>query len=467
MRLLRLMKKNYQIIPLCTAVMLMLFASRLAAVEPLPLARDYWRSDGFVKAFNGSYRINARLEPYVDTPQRKLLIEVQKLMAKGQRKAALSKLKASPLAKSSAAIMYNIGNIAFELGNLELAEKQYRAAIKKFPSFRRAIQNLAFVLSNQEKYRAALPLLTEAVRLGAQDGSVLGLLGYCQQQDGNFTAALQAFKMAQLTEPENADWIVGEAYCHQALGENRKALNLYERLLKRQPNDARTTRLLANLYRQLGHDADALAALEWLRRTGKLEAHDLLTLGELHLQTGCRKLGIALIKKQLATAKKLSTSGVLDLIQRLIMQRELALAEDFLHTIQPALRETKQSQFQRLAAWIMLETDREEQGVKMLEEIIKKHPLDADSLYLLARHHDRNNHPERALLLYQQASHGKGAFKPAASLARAKLLVKMLRYDDAIQQLTTYLKSHPSADVRQYLEAVKKLQAASESKNGN
>ena len=29
------------------------------AADPLPVSKDYWKSDAFRKAFNGSYRINA------------------------------------------------------------------------------------------------------------------------------------------------------------------------------------------------------------------------------------------------------------------------------------------------------------------------------------------------------------------------------------------------------------------------
>ena len=46
-------------------------------------------------------------------------------MAEGKREAALEMLKSNELAKSSAAIAFNIGNINFELGELESTDQRW------------------------------------------------------------------------------------------------------------------------------------------------------------------------------------------------------------------------------------------------------------------------------------------------------------------------------------------------------
>ena len=137
----------------------------------MPLSKDYWKDEAFLKSFNGSYRINARIEPAVTTSERGLLVSIQQLMAGGKRKEALAKLKASPLMKSSAAIAFNAGNIEFELGNLKEAAGHYQAALKIFPSFRRAHRNMGFVYARQDDWDKALVSLSEAIRLGDQDGA--------------------------------------------------------------------------------------------------------------------------------------------------------------------------------------------------------------------------------------------------------------------------------------------------------
>lgn len=82
----------------CLALLLWVsYSSQLSAIEPLPLSTSYWKSPAFLKQFNGSYRIEARIEPSVTTEERALLVKVQELMIKGERKSALALLeKSSP-----------------------------------------------------------------------------------------------------------------------------------------------------------------------------------------------------------------------------------------------------------------------------------------------------------------------------------------------------------------------------------
>ncbi|MCA9096492.1 MAG: tetratricopeptide repeat protein, partial [Planctomycetaceae bacterium] len=132
-------------LPLIIGYSLLAIGYSLDAAEPLPLSTSFWRDEAFVKSFNGSYRIEARIEPNVSTEERGLLVEVQKLMEGGNRKSALAKLKGSPLTAKSAALTFNLGNLQFEEGDLEEAEKSYRKAIGDYPSFRRAHRNLGML----------------------------------------------------------------------------------------------------------------------------------------------------------------------------------------------------------------------------------------------------------------------------------------------------------------------------------
>ena len=131
------------------------------AAEPLPLTSSYWRDASFQKSFNGSYRIEARIEPSVSTEERGLLVEVQGLMEKGERKSALSKVKGSALTAKSAALKFNLGNLRFEEGELEESIKAYEEALKMYPSFRRAHRNLAMAQVRKGELKEALEHLME------------------------------------------------------------------------------------------------------------------------------------------------------------------------------------------------------------------------------------------------------------------------------------------------------------------
>jgi tetratricopeptide (TPR) repeat protein len=437
------------------------------AAEPLPLSKDYWKSDTFIKAFNGSYRINARIEPFVDTKERELLVAVQSLMAKGERRSALLKLTSSPLSKSSAAVMFNIGNIAFETGDLELAKTQYLSAIKTFPTFLRAQQNLAFVHAREGDYDKAFPYLLEVIQLGSQDGSVMGLLGYCYQQKENFTSALQAFKNAQLTEPANLEWKIGEAYCYDSLGENAKALNLYKSIVKQKPDEQQYMLLLINLYQRTGAIEEAIVNLELLRRKGSLEISNKILLGALHLNEGSSVIGAGVIREVLKSELLIDGNIAMNMVGFAIGNDQLDLASEFHRLIKPDLvkKLTLSNRYQRQQAQILMLQDKEiEKAVELLNELIANDPLDADSLYLLAQYEASHKSEERALLHYQQAYAGNGERKNSSLLERGKLLVMMQRYQEALKDLTSYKKYAVGSQLKQlttYISAVESLQKSS------
>ena len=83
----------------------------LMAIEPLPISASYWKDPAFQKAFNGSYRIEARIEPSITGEQRAVLVKVQELMAAEKRDEAIKALEASELTKASAALTFNLANL--------------------------------------------------------------------------------------------------------------------------------------------------------------------------------------------------------------------------------------------------------------------------------------------------------------------------------------------------------------------
>jgi len=451
--------------------------------DPLPLAKEYWKSSEFKKSFNGTYRINGRIEPFVETKERVLLVSVQSLMEKGDRAGALKKLKASSLIGTSPAIMFNAGNFAFEIGNLDEAKKYYLTAIKKFPTFMRAHQNLAYVYARENDYDKAFPSLLEVVKLGSQDGSVMGLLGYCYQQKENFTSALQAFKNAQLTEPDNLEWKIGEAFCYDSLGDDAKALNLYEALVKEKPEEVQYRLLLVNLYQKTDRIDEAIVNLELLRRQKKLDPTGRFQLGALHFSDGSHEIGANIVREILKSDELTDANLAMNAVDYSIHRGDFELAFEFHGLIKPELIKKSNSatsttkperRYQRQNAQILLSRglggEEEEkvkqvtQGVDILKKLVASDPLDADSLFLLAQYEANHNQQDLAVLHYEQASKGTGTCKNTSILERGKLLVKMLRYDEALKALKEYQLFAEGEQLKQlktYTDAVAKLAEAS------
>ncbi len=166
----------------------------LVAAPPLPISTSYWKSPAFLKEFNGSYRINANIEPVLSSTERGLLRDMQNLMSSGKRSDTISKLKSSSLYKSSPAIQFNLANVLSETGQLDEAISNYKKAITTMPSFRRAHQNIAYAYYRNNDTEKAYEHLLEVVRLGGSDGSVHGLLGHCFLGKELYEPALRSFR---------------------------------------------------------------------------------------------------------------------------------------------------------------------------------------------------------------------------------------------------------------------------------
>jgi len=448
-----------------SAVSLLLVVS-LGAAEPLPLSKEYWKDEGFLKSFNGSYRINARIEPAVTSDERGLLVSIQKSMATGNRELALKKLQASPLAKSSAAIIYNVGNIQFELGKMKEAAESYQKAIKIFPSFRRAHRNLAFVYAHENDWEKAIPELEESVRLGDQDGATYGQLAYGRLQNEQYASALQAYRLAQVTQPDSIDWKAGVAQCLQHLKRNEEALALIDEVIVARPTEASYYLLQSSLYLSMDQPDEAITNLELVRRLGKLDAENHLLLASLHLRAGSVALARPLMLEALEMKEKPPSYTALNALEFVTRVRDWKLARDVAQAIEaayPAIENEKLThQQQRLNALIDIDSgENPKRGGEVLALLIKEDPTDAPSLILLARYRISEKRNQEAEMLLQQASRIEGSgYESRVELA--KLYVTTVRYRDAISQLDKAIKIQPGDALESYRAAIIDLAEAAE-----
>ena len=423
--------------------------------EPLPLGTGYWKDEAFLKAFNGSYRIEARIEPTVSTEERGLLVEVQGLMEKGERKAALEKVAGSKLTAGSAALRFNLGNLRFEQGEIEKAVEDYRAAIGKYPSFRRAHRNLAVALVRLEKPDEALPSLLEAVRLGDSDGATWGLLGWCRLQREEWASALQAYRMAQLIEPDTAEWLAGTAQCLQQIGEDEEAAALLDEVVRKRPTEVSYGLLRADVLLGLGRPAEAAAGLDLMRRLEVLDGNGQLLLAKLHLRGGRERLAAESVKSAFAGERKPSAARALatlaeatdrkawEIARLLFAECEAVVGED----------ETKKA-WVRAGARINIESgDDPEAGATKLEELLREDPLDGESLLVLGRHRAGESRRGEAELLLQRATEvDEVAHEAWVEIARIR--VDGRRYEAALEAVDEALELRESGELKEYREAL-------------
>ena len=446
--------------------------SQQKSYPPIPLSTAYWKDPQFLKSFNGTYRINARIEPSVTSEERTLLVSIQSMMAQGKREKALQTLSKSRFAHKSAAIDFNMGNLQFELGKIKDAILSYHRAIRRFPNFRRAHKNLGFCYARENRWNDAMKELEEAIRLGDQDGATYGQLAYGRMQQGHYASALQAYRLAQVTQPDSVDWKAGVAQCLQYLKRNEEALALIEEVIELRPDESSYYLLETSIQMALGQIDDAVANLDWLRRNDKLDAENHLLLASLHLRSGNNRLARPLVLKALTMSPLPSPHSSMNLLEFLIQMKDWSMATETLTAIEnayPKLAEEKSDELknlshkkQRLAAMIDIDSKTNpERGKTILETLLRENPLDAESMLVLARYHTSQKQLQEAEMLLQQATKVK-SYRARAQIELAKLYVSQARYKEAIKQLDQSLKDTPNQSVKEYRDAVAHLAEAAE-----
>lgn len=435
------------------------------SAAPLPLSTSYWKSPGFLKEFNGSYRINANIEPVLSSAERGLLVEMQDLMAKGQRTQAISKLKESRLLKNSAAIQFNLANVLSEVGKLDEAINYYKRAIQELPAFLRAQQNLAFAYFRKDQIAEAKPHLLEAVRLGANNGSVHGLLGYSFLQEENYEPALRSFREALITQPNEKDWKLGIGQALHQMNRSNEALALYQQLYREAPEDKEMILQLALLHNERDELAEATTYLELLRRRGTLESGYELLLGRLLISDGNTELGAKALRQVLQSDNFEKADSAIQSVQFCFERGMNDLAFE-LHGLVKVndLSQAGQLTYQRLKARILLAAEpNSAEGLQILEGLIARNPLDSYSLLLLGQQRVLAKLNHKALLLFDQAIHADGSHSAQAQLVKAQTLVSLSRYADAVAEVEEYLAGNPGDEkVEAYLVQLKNLAKASD-----
>ena len=428
--------------------------------EPLPLSNAYWKDESFLKSFNGSYRIEARIEPVVSSEVRGLLVEVQKLMAADKRKQALEKVKGSPLTAKSPALQFNLGNLSFEEGDLEAAKKAYESAIQAYPSFRRAHRNLGMVLVREGEEELALKHLLEAMRLGDSDGATYGLVGFCRVHQGEWASALQAYRMAQLSQPESVEWKAGVAQCLQHLGARAEAVAMLDEVIRQRPQESSYALLQASMLIELERSEDAIKTLELPRRLGRLDGDGLLLLSDLYLRAG-RIDGVAgLVDEAFAAEKKPSLDQVLHTVASAMRMQAWGIAGSLIEKAQPDEGDAPKK-LRRASARLDIESERDiERGAQVLRELIAENPGDGEALLALGRYLVPRDSGEAELLLERAAVVSEVAVDAWVELAR--LRVDQRRYAAALKAVDEALVLRPGGALEGYRESLARLAEAAE-----
>ncbi len=434
--------------------------------DPLPID-PLWKSETFRKSITASYGIDSRIEPRITEDEAVYLDKMAAAMAANDRPGAIKALTDSSLLEDSAAMIFNLASLQVEEGKIDEGITLFTGAIEKFPNFRDAHRNLAVVYVQRGDFEKAKIHLVRALELGAQDGLTTGLLGYCHARDGHHQAALDAYRLAMLTQPDERQWRIGEAQALQALGHSREAATIYQSLITDAPAETSAWLAQTDAWIDLDETLRAAVNLEFVHRGGTLDPSATLSLGHLYFQSSLPELALARYRTAILAKEPVGLPRAVEALEMLTNGADWPRAKELADLItasppyQAVLSDDKAdkdltSRLTRSRALIELENGDADAGATLVEAWLAREPLDGQSLILLARFREEKGKIEEAVMLLEQAESIPDV-AASAYLAHGRLLVSESQYAAAVEQLEKSYERNPIASVAEYLAAVREL----------
>lgn len=474
-----------------TFLILALTPAALLAEAIIPPA-NLFRDPKFVRDFVGSYGFLSDVEPKVSADEQAALSTIRELFDKSKFREAEQELarfiketeqptdpEKAP-AEISPAMVFVLGNLYFQADRPDEARRAFLEAIRRFPRFRRAHTNLAYLYISKNQTDEAMPMLQKAIELGENSSRVYGLLGYCHLLKKNAVAAENAYRQAYLLDAASRDWKLGLAQSLMAQEKYPEAANLIGTLIEENPNDKQLWLQQTNAYLAMERKEDAIVNLETLRLKGIADEANYNLLGNLHMDGGepqlallaylaaMEKASVLDIPRALKSAKILNDYGFPDKAESFISRIRVKAGDKLTPADNTALllTEVRVSQSKN-------EPDR---TGALLAQLVAINPADGEVLLELGRHKDLLSREEadeekrselvaEARTNYQLAAR-IGAIAYQANLALGQMLVRERRYPEALTHLQTALTLKKSESLEQYTSRVRRAADRVEDKKG-
>lgn len=414
------------------------------------------------KQFDESYIAETDIEPRVTEDERKEMQAILDLIAAEDMDKAAARLE-KEIARNkavSAVFDFTLANIHFQRDDRDKAVTAYRAAIEKFPKFRRAWKNLSVIHVQQGDFAKALPALTRVVELGGVDAVTYGLMGYAYSSIEAPIPAESAYRMAILMDPATLDWKMGLARSFFKQERYAEAAALCGQLLDEAPDRADLWMLQANAWIGLEQPLKAAEVYELLNHLGESTAESLQMLGDIYVNEELYPLAVRSYiaaagkdangspDRALRSAKALAARGALDETRQLIDGIENHYAG--------RIESAAQKDLLKIKARLAVADGSAEEEAAILESIVELDPLDGEALILLGQHSARSGDVEQAVFYYERAG-GIPGFEADARVRHAQLLVNNGKYAEALPLLRRAQQVNPRENVQEYLEQVERV----------
>lgn len=437
----------------------------LGTVKFAPVPADHplagvWNDPEFARRLAGSYGFLSEAEPRLNVEEQVLFRDKIIPLLREDPAKAVAELQTAQKPGASAVFDFTLGTVYFQGEDFTNAVKQYEQALAKFPDYRRAQKNMALALIRSGRLSEAIRPLTRTIELGGADGKVYGLLGFAHLSEGRLVSAEGAYKQAMVFEPENLDYQMGLVKCYIGMNQLDAAVALLDELIQRHPDKENLWALQANVFVQREQPARAIVNLEILKKLGKAQAPQLALLGDLYLVQENPGLALGAYLASVEQDGGKAPARALRAAEILVSRGAHGQARTLLERLRAAAAPTGEDEWRllKVEARVALAEGRGEDGIRILESLTQRNPLDGEALLLAGDYLARNGQPAKAAFRYESAAKIAG-FEPDAFLKQAQLKVSQQKYSEAVELLRRAQKLKPRDNVARYLEKVEQAAA--------
>ncbi|MFO1078669.1 MAG: tetratricopeptide repeat protein [Planctomycetota bacterium] len=420
---------------------------------------DIWNDVSWKRRFAESYFPDTVVEPPLDETERESMQPILEAIAADKLDWAENLLQTAMSPTSSAVFEFTLGNVRFQRESFGEAANAYRAAIEKFPKFRRAWKNLAICYVRQSDFAGGARAFAKVVENGGGDATTYGLLAYCHAMTDDHVAAESAYRLAAMFEPDQTDWKMGLARSLFKQERYADVAALLGTMLQKESHRADLWLLQANALLGMGQPQRAAENFEIVDQLGQSTVESLDTLGDIYVKDELFDLALGAYQRALGKAPDGGVDRPLRNTKLLVARHAVAQGKQLLAAVQERfgadLSPENKKAVLTLGARIAIAEGAGDAEAHILEEIVALDPLDGSALILLGQNHARQGRPDEAVLCYQRAAN-LPAFEAEAKLRHAQLLVKEGKYTEALVLLRRAQQIQPKDSVQEWLDKLER-----------
>jgi tetratricopeptide (TPR) repeat protein len=409
------------------------------------------------RIINTSQSLLKEREPEM-TAEEYALYEKISLMLSSQPEFAIKLLEAMMNDKEapSPAFEFMLGNAYFSAKQMDKAEAHFQNAVKRYPTFIRAWNNLGVLYYTADKFAQAAPCFSKAVTLGDHEPATFGLLGFCLERAGNAVGAEMAYMQALAGDPDSVDWMEGLLRVYIQGRQYGRAESLVKTLLKLRPGESRFWQAYASVLLAQNRKLEATVVLETSVGAGIAGPNELNLLGDLYAEQGLYTEAAGIYLKIMTATSDVGEQKLLHFAQVLIQAGKLAQADDVLGRLRSVVTPSGRRAYLQTQADLLAARRQWPEARVVLQELLQNDPLNGNALLSLGRAYVAEGDLIHASFAFESALPVPDATYRAC-LELANIEVKNRHFDKCVEYLQRALAIEKTDAVQDFLVRVKTL----------